>query len=69
MKRGRKKVLVIPVLVNGASVPNKTQQAGLPGQLADLFKKNAVSVRSDNGFKTDILNLIDAIDKYLGAGS
>lgn len=67
LKRGRKKVLVIPVLVNGASVPDKKQLSSLPGQLADLFKRNAVSVRSDNGFKADLLNLIDAIDKYLGA--
>jgi hypothetical protein len=69
LKRGRKKVLVIPVLVNDAQVPSKAQQATLPGQLADLFKKNAVSVRSDNKFHNDLLKLIDAIDKYLSASS
>jgi hypothetical protein len=66
LKRGSRKVLVIPVLVNNGQVPDKAQLAALPSPLAELFKRNALTVRSDSAFSADLVKLTKAIDKRLG---
>lgn len=55
-----KDILVIPVLVNEASMPHEGQ---LPSSLKTFPYLNAVKVRHDPDFRKDVQNLIDEI-KY-----
>jgi|GEM_PF-421083 len=60
LKRGDE-VLVIPVLVNNATMPPASQ---LPDSLQDLTYRNAVIVRNDPDFNRDMQRLIDYINRY-----
>ncbi len=55
----RDDVLVIPVLVNNASMPTVEQ---LPGGLNDLIYRNAATVRNDPDFNRDVQWLINQIN-------
>ncbi|MAD80046.1 MAG: toll/interleukin-1 receptor domain-containing protein [Pirellulaceae bacterium] len=50
----------LPVLVNGASIPNEKQ---LPDTLSELPDINAATLRSGNSFDHDIAKLIEGIEK------
>jgi formylglycine-generating enzyme required for sulfatase activity len=52
---GNPNTLVIPVLVNDASIPRKSQ---LPESLHDLLNRNAVSIRNNPYFEDDIRRLV-----------
>ena len=55
-----RKIALIPVLVNGASVPRKTD---LPADICDLVDRHAVAIRTeDQGFRGDMAVLFEAID-------
>lgn len=56
----RDDVLVIPVLVNNATMP---PAESLPDSLKDLAYRNSVVVRNDPDFSRDINQLIDVIDQ------
>lgn len=58
----RNDVLVIPVLVNNATMPSAE---ALPAALKDLAFRNSVVVRNDPDFNPDINHLITAIEKRL----
>ena len=58
----RTDVLVVPVLVNNASMPSAES---LPPALKDLAFRNSVVVRNDPDFNPDINHLITAIEKKL----
>jgi len=60
----RTDVLVVPVLVNNASMPSAES---LPPSLKDLAFRNSVVVRNDPDFNPDINHLITAIEKRLKA--
>jgi hypothetical protein len=55
---------VIPVLVQGARVPQKSD---LPPTLQDLSSRNAVEVRADHDFRNDVRRLIGKIESHLKA--
>jgi hypothetical protein len=55
---------VIPVLVQGASLP---QEEELPASLRELAYRNATAVRADPDFHADITRLIDGIAFHLNA--
>ncbi|WP_257461482.1 toll/interleukin-1 receptor domain-containing protein [Archangium lipolyticum] len=57
-------VRVIPVLVGGATFPSEEE---LPPALAPLARRNAIEI-SDPRFRTDMANLIGAIQAALGGG-
>lgn len=59
----RKDVLVIPVLVNNATMPDSS---AFPPSLKDLSYRNSVVVRNDPDFHRDIGLLIKAIQKRAG---
>ncbi len=62
-------LLVLPVLVRNAKMP---QRAELPTSIASLADRNAIVVRSDPDFDHDIAELIDALAKVVpsvGRGS
>jgi hypothetical protein len=61
----RMDVLVVPVLVNNASMPSAES---LPPALKDLAFRNSVVVRNDPDFNPDINHLITAIEKRLKGG-
>jgi hypothetical protein len=62
LQRGENAVQVIPVLVNNAAMPVK---ADLPFGLRKLTAKNAVSVRPDPDFRTDVkTKLVDTIRSH-----
>ncbi len=54
-------VLVIPVLINNATMPNISD---LPESLHDLTYRNAVIIRNDPDFNRDMRRLIDYIYRY-----
>ena len=60
LKRG---VRVIPVLVEGASMP---RAAELPEELKELARRNALSVSQDR-FRADSERLIDSVEEVLEA--
>ncbi len=62
----RTDVLVVPVLVNNASMPSAES---LPPALKDLAFRNSVVVRNDPDFNPDINHLITAIEKRLKGGN
>ncbi|MEZ4668540.1 MAG: TIR domain-containing protein [Anaerolineae bacterium] len=62
----RTDVLVIPVLVDNAVMPDP---ASLPDSLKDLAYRNSVVVRNDPDFHHDINLLIQAIQKRVGSSS
>ncbi|MBA3868653.1 MAG: toll/interleukin-1 receptor domain-containing protein [Anaerolineae bacterium] len=62
----RTDVLVVPVLVNNASMPSAES---LPPALKDLAFRNSVVVRNDPDFNPDINHLITAIEKRLKGGA
>jgi hypothetical protein len=62
----RTDVLVVPVLVNNASMPSAES---LPPALKDLAFRNSVVVRNDPDFNPDINHLITAIEKRLKGGT
>lgn len=59
----RKEILVIPVLVMYAPMPGV---GDIPESIADLLFRNAVSVRNDPDFNSDMLRLIQGIDRFVG---
>lgn len=60
LKRGDD-VLVIPVLINNATMPSIS---ALPESLHDLTYRNAVIIRNDPDFNRDMRRLIDYIYRY-----
>jgi hypothetical protein len=54
------KILVIPVLVMGAKMPSVEE---IPNTLVDLRFRNAISVRPDPDFASDMQRLIDGINE------
>lgn len=56
-----RKILVVPLLVRGASMP---EEENLPPSLRKLVYRNAISVRSDPDFHRDMDRLIAAIASY-----
>jgi TIR domain len=59
--RLRREISVIPVLVDGASIP---QSPDLPDDLKPLARRNALRV-SDTGFNDDCRRLVTAIEEVL----
>ncbi len=55
-------ILVVPVLVDGATMP---QDEKLPPSLADLHFRNAAKVRYNPDFDRDMETLIGNMDRYL----
>jgi hypothetical protein len=55
---------VIPVLVQGAPLP---QEGELPASLQELAYHNAISVRSDPDFHSDMGRLIKGIERHLSS--
>jgi hypothetical protein len=58
----RKDILVVPVLVQGASMP---LAADLPPTMRELHYRNAIRVRNNPDFDRDIQNLIESINQYV----
>ncbi len=58
----RRKILVIPALVNGAGMPPAPD---LPAALADLAQRQAVEL-TDKDFSRDVDQLIEALEKVPG---
>ncbi len=58
----RRDILVVPVLVCGATMPAAQE---LPADLADLATRNAVSM-SDDDWEHDVAQLVDALRVRLG---
>ncbi|MBI1281244.1 MAG: TIR domain-containing protein [Anaerolineaceae bacterium] len=56
----RPNVLVVPCLVNGATLPTPEE---LPPDLQDLRFRNAATVRDDPDFKHDMVRLIEHLKK------
>jgi hypothetical protein len=56
----RRNIPVIPVLVRGATMPH---ESALPESLRSLVYRNAIAVRSDPDFHTDMNRLITACKK------
>jgi hypothetical protein len=59
----RRKISIIPVLVHGASMPERSR---LPSDLAPLLQWNAVHVR-DNSWDQNVTELVRMIEKQLPA--
>ena len=57
----KRDIRVIPVLVDGASMPRATE---LPDDLKPLVRRNALQV-TDTGFDDDCRRLVDAIEQVL----
>lgn len=57
----KRKIPIIPLLINNAKVPNRKE---LPEALESLAFKNGISIRPDPDFKNDINRLIRALRKY-----
>jgi hypothetical protein len=55
-------ILIIPLLVRGASMPAEDQ---LPPSLQRLVYRNAIPIRSDPDFHRDMDRLIEAISDYV----
>jgi tetratricopeptide (TPR) repeat protein len=53
---------IIPLLVNGASMPSEET---LPPSLQDLAYRNAAALRRDPDFRRDVARLTQALDAYL----
>lgn len=62
LSRSEREVAVIPVIVNNAKVPQKTQ---LPIGLRSLSSKNAVFLHPDEDFHGEVAKLITAIREHL----
>lgn len=58
----RKEILVVPVLVQGAAMP---QESDLPPSIRDLHYRNAIRVRNNPDFDRDIQSLISSINQYV----
>jgi hypothetical protein len=58
----QRSIPVIPVLVQGASLPSEQE---LPDSLRELAYRNATVVRADPDFQADIARLIDGIAFHL----
>jgi hypothetical protein len=58
----QRNIPVIPVLVQGASLPNEQE---LPASLRELAYRNATVVRADPDFHADIARLMDGIAFHL----
>ncbi len=59
-----REIPLVPVLINGAAIPAKSE---LPADIARLADHHAVSVRTaDHAFRGDIAMLIEAIDHVRG---
>lgn len=54
-------ILVLPVLVNGATMPTRTK---LPENLQALTQRNAARVRYDPDFHNDMERIIDDLEEY-----
>lgn len=59
----KRKIPVIPVLVEGQPMP---EEKDLPPSLQELAFRNAINVRPDPDFKNDMNRLYDQLDKYVG---
>jgi hypothetical protein len=57
----RKDILVVPLLVRGASMPAEKK---LPPSLQKLIYRNAMQIRPDPDFHRDMDRLIEAIESY-----
>ena len=57
-----RKIRVIPLLVQGATVPKESE---LPGLLKDIAYRNGISIRRDLDFDNDMDRLIKELEKYL----
>lgn len=57
---GNKKILVIPLLVMNASMPSLAE---IPESLADLRFRNAISIRNDPDFNSDMQRLMQGINE------
>ncbi len=60
----QRNIPVIPVLVQGASLPGEKE---LPPSLRELSYRNATVVRADPDFQADIARLMDGIEFHLKA--
>ncbi|MGZ8210158.1 MAG: toll/interleukin-1 receptor domain-containing protein [Burkholderiales bacterium] len=60
----QRNIPVIPVLVQGAALPNEQE---LPASLRELAYRNATVVRADPDFNADIARLMDGIAFHLKA--
>jgi hypothetical protein len=58
----RRSIRVIPVLVQGASMPTRAE---LPAELHDLLVRNAIEI-SDARWKTDVARLVAELDRIVG---
>lgn len=56
----RLKKLIIPVLTNGARLPGRNQ---IPEALHDLLRRQAIAVRDDPDFPSDVQCLIEALER------
>jgi hypothetical protein len=59
-------LLVVPVLVNGASMPLSEE---VPESLRPLLRRNAASIRRDPDFHDDVKRLATAIRRSVNTGS
>lgn len=59
------KLLVVPLLVNGARMPSMDS---LPVTLRELVARNAGVIRRDPDFRTDMTRLVDALRTHLRTG-
>jgi hypothetical protein len=59
LKRG---IPVIPLLVQGATMPSKTD---LPPSLQKLASRNGMPIRPDPDFHQDMSRLLERMDRYL----
>lgn len=59
------KLLVVPVLVNGARMPDEHE---VPASLRPLLKRHAAILRRDPDFKGDVARLADALREHLRTG-
>ncbi len=64
LDRGEDQVAVIPVVVNGATMP---KEEDLPFGLRNLATRNAVFIDPDPDFRSDIKKLVTAIQERLTA--
>ncbi|WP_395646227.1 TIR domain-containing protein [Terricaulis sp.] len=59
------RLLVVPVLVNGARMP---AEAEVPESLRPLLQRHAAIIRSDPDFKSDVARLVQALRDHLRTG-
>lgn len=59
------KLLVVPVLVNGARMPSEDE---VPESLRPLLQRHAAIIRSDPDFKTDVARLVQALRDHVRTG-